>query len=237
MGLRVLVIETDAQGDTSYSLGVVVEANDPTVLEVLYHAPDGYGFRYAVKQSAFGGVCVIPANWRLSEQQNLLVSRPQRELLLARALADDDVDKDFDVVLIDCPPAFGDTTWCAAAAAHVAEVPLQLHNRAWRALTYFETSLNKVVTSRVNPGLVLGGLTLTMKQKSTRQSAMLEEAAREEYGDLVYKSSIPYAAKAAEAPLMGQPVVIYDPKSAIAIAYDELAKEMIGRYQLLTPAN
>ena len=235
MGLRVLVIEADAQGDCAYSLGVQVEPNDQTILEVLYHANQGYGFRYAVKISPFGGVAVIPANWRLSEQQNLLVSMPQREMLLARALADDDVDADFDVVLIDCPPAFGSTTWCAAAAAHVAEVPLQLHNRAWRALSFFETSLNQVVSSRVNPNLALGGLTLTMRQKVARQSSNLESAAREEYGALVYNSIIPFAAAAAEAPLMGKPVVIYDPQSAVAAAYDELSKEWATRYQLLSP--
>ena len=234
MGLRVLVIEADAQGDCAYSLGVQVEPNDPTILEVLYHANMGYGFRYAMKISPFGGVAVIPANWRLSEQQNLLVSMPQREMLLARALTDDDVDADFDVVLVDCPPAFGATTWCAAAAAHVAEVPLQLHNRAWRALNFFETSLNQVVTSRVNPNLTLGGLMLTMRQKSTRQSGDLEDAAREEYKDLVYQSVIPFAARAAEAPLMGKPVVVYDPRSAVAAAYDKLSQEMAARYQLIT---
>src|SRR5258708_36532392 len=69
MGLRVLVIEMDAQGDCAYSLGVQVEANDPTTLEVLYHANNGYGFRYAVKQSPYN-VSVIPATWRLSEQKN-----------------------------------------------------------------------------------------------------------------------------------------------------------------------
>lgn len=234
MGLKVLVIEMDAQGDCAYSLGVQVEPNDPTTLEVLYHANNGYGFRYAVKPSPYG-VSVIPANWRLSEQKNLLVSLPQREMLLARALADDGVDEDYDVVLLDCPPAFDATSWCAAAAAHVAEVPLQLHNRAWRALPFFETSLNQVVTSRVNPSLILGGITLTMRQKTARQSTILETSAREEYGGLIYQNMIPFAAKAAEAPLMGQPIVIYDPTNPAAIAYDELAKEMAARYQLVNP--
>src|SRR5579859_1888286 len=136
-GLRVLVVELDAQGDAAYSLGIEVKLEDPTSLEVLHYANQGYGFRYALKSSPFG-VWVVPANFRLSEHANLLTTATSRELLLARALVDDGVEQDFDVVLIDCPPAFGLPTMCAAAVANVAEIPLQLHNRAWRALSYFE---------------------------------------------------------------------------------------------------
>lgn len=236
-GLRVLVVELDSQGDCAYSLGVNLEVNDPTVLEVLYYASQGYGFRHAVKQSPYApNIHVIPANWRFQEQINQFVAFPNREYLLARALVDDLVDQDYDVVLLDCPPAFSQATWWAAAVSHAVEVPLQMHNRAWRSLPFFETGLNQVVSSGVNPHLVLGGVTLTMRQAAARQSGELEKAAREEYGDRVYRSIIPFAAKAAEAPLMGQPVVLYDPKSTVALAYDALANEMIERYQLLNPA-
>lgn len=234
-GLRVLVIELDAQGDCAYSLGVNLEANDVTILEVLYYAAQGYGFRYALKQSPYGNISVLPANWRFSEQINQFVAFPNREYLLARALVDDGVDEDFDVVLLDCPPAFSQATWWAAAVAHTVEIPLQMHNRAWRSLPFFETGLNQVVNSKVNPNLVLGGVTLTMRQAAARQSTELEKAAREEYGDRVYNSIIPFAARAAEAPLMGKPVVLYDPKSAVSVAYDALANEMLERYQLLHP--
>lgn len=235
-GLRVLVIELDAQGDCAYSLGVNLEVNDVTILEVLYYATQGYGFRYALKQSPYGNINVLPANWRFSEQINQFVAFPNREYLLARALVDDGIDEDFDVILLDCPPAFSQATWWAAAVAHTVEVPLQMHNRAWRSLPFFETGLNQVVNSQVNPNLVLGGITLTMRQAAARQSTELEKAAREEYGDRVYNSIIPFAARAAEAPLLGKPVVLYDPKSAVSVAYDALANEMIERYQLLRPA-
>jgi chromosome partitioning protein len=235
-GLRVLVIELDAQGDCAYSLGVNVEANDVTVLEVLYYAPQGFGYRYAVKESPLiPGVSVIPANWRLTEQINQFVAFPNREYLLARALVDDGLDEDYDVVLLDCPPAFSQATWWAAAVSHVVEIPLQLHNRAWRSLPFFESGLNQVLSSGVNPNLALGGLTLTMKQAAARQSYQLEQAARDEYGAGVYTSVVPFAAKAAEAPLWGKPVVLYDPHSPVALAYDALAKEMIARYRLLDP--
>ncbi len=235
-GLRVLVIELDSQGDCAYSLGINLEVNDPTILEVLYYAAQGYGFRYAAKQSPYAAnISVVPANWRFQEQINQFVAFPNREYLLARALVDDGVDQDFDVVLLDCPPAFSQATWWAAAVSHSVEVPLQMHNRAWRSLPLFETGLNQVVSSGVNRELVLGGVALTMRQASARQSGELEKAAREEYGERVYQSIIPFAAKAAEAPLMGQPVVLYDPKSAVALAYDALANEMIERYQLLSP--
>jgi chromosome partitioning protein len=115
------------------------------------------------------------------------------------------------------------------------EIPLQLHNRAWRSLPFFESGLNQVLSSGVNPNLALGGLTLTMKQAAARQSYQLEQAARDEYGAGVYTSVVPFAAKAAEAPLWGKPVVLYDPHSPVALAYDALAKEMIARYRLLDP--
>lgn len=127
------------------------------------------------------------------------------------------------------PPSLGLFTVNALTAADSIIVPMQAHVFALGAMAQLESTISMI--RQLNPQLAIGGIVITMVDKRTSVNAMIEQEARERYGDLVFQSTIPFSVKAVEAPAAGVPVTQYAPDSPAGRAYRALAQEVSERWQ------
>lgn len=223
MGARVLVVDIDPQGNLTQALGY-----DPTEIahstyEVLLNPTHDPAF--AVLHTEHGPD-LLPANLTLAGAEMTLAGRYGREMLLRSALGP--IRDRYDFILIDTPPSLGLLTGNALTAADTVLVPLQAHAFALKALPQLEEAI--AIVHALNPALHIGGIALTMVDKRTSINRLIEDQARAQYGDLVFKTVIPFNVKLVEAPAVGQPIAAYAPGSSGAAAYHDLAREVIARY-------
>jgi chromosome partitioning protein len=223
MGARVLLVDIDPQGNLTQALGYDPTAIENSVYEVLLNPtidPD-----FAILQSAHGPD-LLPANLTLAGAEMTLASRYGREMLLRSALSQ--LRDRYDIVLIDTPPSLGLLTGNALTAADTVIVPLQAHTFALKALPHLAQAIE--IVHALNPGLAIGGIVVTMSDRRTTISHMIEQTARQQYGNLVFNTVIPFNVRLIEAPAVGQPIAAYAPSSSGAQAYHDLALEVAARY-------
>lgn len=223
LGARVLLCDIDPQGNLTQALGYDPTEIEHSIYEVLLNA--AHGCEFATLHSSYG-VDLLPANLTLAGAEMNLTGRYGRELLLRSALSE--ARKRYDYILIDTPPSLGLLTGNALTAADAVIVPLQAHVFALKALPQLEEAIGIVRT--LNPQLQIGGIVVTMVDRRTSINTMVETSAREQYGDLVFNTVIPFNIKLVEAPAVGTPISTYAPSSAGAQAYRELAQEVAARY-------
>jgi chromosome partitioning protein len=171
---------------------------------------------------------VIPSDRNLAGAEVELISLPERELLLKRALAS--LAAKYDFILLDCPPALNLLTVNALAAADSLLVPVQCEYYALEGVSELFNTLSRL-RRLVNPQLKIEGLLLTMYDERTRLAAAVAADLKSFYSGLVFHTAIPRNVRLAEAPSYGQPVIQYDEKSRGAEAYLELAKEVLAHEQ------
>jgi chromosome partitioning protein len=224
MGRRVLLVDIDPQGNLTQALGCDPTQITHSVYEVLLNPTHGPGF--ATLATSYG-VDLVPATLTLAGAELTLAGRFGRELLLRTALQE--VRREYDDILIDSPPSLGVFTINALTAADVALVPLQAHIFALKAMPQLEETIGSV--RQLNPSLYIGGIIITMSDRRTSVNQVVEEEARQQYGDLVFKTVIPFNVKLVEAPAFGAPIVSYAPDSSGAKAYRDLAQEVAARYE------
>ncbi len=222
-GLRVLLVDLDPQSNLTLALGIDPDAAAQSVYEVLLNPTAGAEF--AITPTAHG-VDLIPATLALAGAELTLAGRFGRELLLRTAL--NDVRHAYDFVLIDSPPSLGLFTVNAMVAADAVLVPLQAHVFARKAMPMLEETISLVRQS--NPMLTIGGIIVTMVDRRTSVNQVIEESIRDQYGDLVFQTVIPFNVRLVEAPAAGQPINRYAPESSGARAYAELTQELLQRY-------
>jgi chromosome partitioning protein len=223
MGQRVLLVDIDPQGNLTQALGYDPTEIEHSVYEVLLNPAHDPSFAIL---STEHGVDLIPATLALAGAELTLAGRFGRELLLRNALQD--IRRRYDSILIDSPPSLGVFTVNALTAADVALVPLQAHVFALRAMPQLEETITMV--RQLNPLLRIGGIVVTMVDRRTNVNVIVEEAIREQYGDVVFESVIPFNVKLVEAPASGTPISVYAADSSGARAYQALAHEVHARY-------
>jgi chromosome partitioning protein len=223
LGKRVLLVDIDPQGNLTQSLGYDPTQIEQSVYEVLLNPTHGPGF--ATLRTAHG-IDLVPANLALAGAELTLAGRIGRELLLRTALLE--VRRSYDYVLIDCPPSLGIFTVNALTAADAVLVPLQAHIFALKAIPQLQEAIGLV--RQLNPRLDIGGIIVTMVDRRTSVNNVVEEAIREQYGDVVFQTVVPFTVKLVETPAAGVPVADYAPESAGAVAYRALAQEVVTRY-------
>jgi chromosome partitioning protein len=222
-GARVLLIDIDPQANATQALGVDPDALEYSVYEVLLN-PE-YGTDFATLKTE-AGIDLIPSSLALAGAEIELAGKVAREQLLAEALETSTAS--YDYILIDAPPSLGIFTMNSLAAAHRVIVPLQTHVYAFKAMPKLEESIGLI--RKVNKGLTIGGIVCTMVDGRTNLSQVIEGRIRDKYGDLVFKTTIPFNVKLAEAPASGQPIAVYDALSTGAQAYQRLAHEFMERF-------
>jgi chromosome partitioning protein len=224
LGLKVLVVDLDPQGNASTGLGIRHEARDVTVYDVLAaEAPiDG-----AIIPTPVPGLFAIPSTIDLAGAEIELVSQFSRELRLRKALEPLKQDS-YDFIFLDCPPSLGLLTVNALAAAEELIVPIQCEYYALEGLGQLLRNV-RLVQQNVNTTLHLTGIVMTMYDPRTRLSEQVVAEVRRYFGERVYETVIPRTVRLSEAPGYGQPITVYDPRSRGAECYRALAREVAAK--------
>ncbi len=225
VGERVLLIDSDPQGNASTGLGVLPHGRDKTLYDVLM---DDLPLLRAVVQTEIPGFDLVPAEADLTGVELELGQTARRAFRLKDALAPIRRDAVYDYILIDCPPSLNLLNLNAMTAADAVLVPLQCEFFALEGLTQLLRTIEQV-RGALNPGLEIQGVVLTMYDKRNSLSAMVAKDVREHLGEHVYETVIPRNVRVSEAPSFGKPALIYDLQCAGSQAYLRLAGEVIGR--------
>lgn len=225
-GYRVLLIDLDPQGNASTGLGIDSANREITTYDVL--AGDASPTEAALETSV-DDLLIIPATTDLSSADISLMSNEKRSFLLHDTLHQQDIDKlQLDYILIDCPPSLNILTVNAMVAADSVVVPLQSEFFALEGLSQLMLTVRDVRQS-ANSALRIEGVVLTMYDKRNNLCQQVETDARDNLGDLVFKTVIPRNVRLSEAPSFALPVIDYDPSSKGSLAYIALAAEIIAR--------
>lgn len=228
LGQRVLCVDMDPQGHTSVGFGIEKERVDRTVYQLLMGRGSA---REAILPSAIDRLFVLPANIQLAAAEVELLSELAREVRLRDSLTQ--VKEQFDYILIDCPPSLGQLTVNALAAADSVLVPIQGEYYSLEGLAQLLNTI-RAIRERINPGLHLEGILMTMFDSRTNLGTQVADEVRKHFGDRVYQVTVPRNVRLSEAPSHGQPIIAYDPRSRGAEAYLLLAKEVMAGAQART---
>lgn len=219
----VLVIDLDPQG--SLTKGLDVAPGNPTLSEVLVRG--GEGFSDLIQLTHIADLYVIPADPDMNGIETGLREVPGRELRLRRCLSKF-LTRSFDYILLDCPPSLGALTVNALVAATDALIPVDCGSYGREALGSTLSTID-FTREEINYNLrVLGVLVCNVNVRTTYDQ-LAEASVREQFGKLVFDTSIPTSIRIDEAAEAKKPVVFYDPRSSIAEKYRELAREVVSR--------
>jgi chromosome partitioning protein len=231
-GLRVLVIDTDPQGNASTALGIdhhaevpsVYDAlvNDVPLIEVVQPCPD------------IVGLSCVPATIDLAGAEIELVSFVARETRLQKAIqaylidALDTPDGPPDYIFIDCPPSLGLLTLNAFVAGEEVLIPIQCEYYALEGLSMLMKNID-MIRRHLNPLLHISTILLTMYDGRTKLSSQVADEVRTHFPTKVLKTSVPRSVRVSEAPSYGQTVITYDPSCSGALSYRDAAVELALR--------
>lgn len=227
-GKKVLLIDCDAQGSLTESLGFQNPDKLDTTLSSLMQKTieeksieDGEGVLHHKE-----GVDLVPANIELSGMETALVNIMSRERVLKNYI--DSVKSKYDFVLIDCTPSLGMLTINSLVASDEVIIPVQSHYLSAKGLEQLITTVGKV-KRQLNPELKFGGILLTMVDGRTNYAKDISRVIRGAYSKFIkiYKTEIPLSIKAAETSAVGKSIFTYDKNGKAAEAYRNLTKEVL----------
>ncbi|WP_028312059.1 ParA family protein [Derxia gummosa] len=224
---RVLLVDLDPQGNATMGSGIDKAALGQTVYQVLIGDADIPAARV---RSETGGYDVLPANRDLAGAEVELVNLDSRETRLKTQLAT--VQRDYDFVLIDCPPSLSLLTLNGLCAADGVVVPMQCEYFALEGLSDLVNSI-KAVHRNLNPQLKIIGLLRVMFDPRMTLQQNVSEQLVEHFGDKVFSTIIPRNVRLAEAPSYGLPGVCFDRSSKGAQAYIAFGAELVERVKTL----
>lgn len=224
-GVPVLLIDLDPQGNASTGFGVAVQDRGAGSFQLV---DGGVPDPLDTYRTQYPDLWLIPSGADLVGAEVELAGKPRREYQLRDALAAWREASPFRYILIDCPPSLGLLTLNALVAADAVLVPLQCEFYALEGISGLTRTI-EMVRRRLNPALALCGVVLTMYDKRNNLSDLVAADARGFFGEWVYETVIPRNVRLSEAPSHGVPVMQYDPKSAGALAYAQLAEELVRR--------
>lgn len=223
LGKKVLVIDTDPQGNTTSGFGVDKNELENTIYELILGE---CSIQDCMIKNVVEGVSILPSNVNLAAAEIELIGVDRKDFILKNEI--DYIRDSYDFILIDCPPSLNTLTINAMTAANSVLVPIQCEYYALEGLSQLIHTIN-LIKERLNPDLDIDGVVFTMYDSRTNLSTQVVENVKSHLNQHVYKTMIPRNIRLAEAPSYGQPINLYDPKSAGAESYMALAKEVIGR--------
>lgn len=230
-GQKILVIDLDPQGNASTGLGIDLEDREFTTYELLLEDID---LNQVILKTSTENLFIVPATVDLSSADLELLSSEKRSFLLHDALRQTQMDAfEFNYILIDCPPSLNLLTVNAMIGAHSILVPLQSEFFALEGLSQLMLTIREVRRSG-NKDLRIEGVVLTMYDRRNNLSQQVEKDARDNLGDLVFKTMVPRNVRVSEAPSFAMPVLSYDTLSKGAKAYRDLADELMSNNETAT---
>ena len=226
-GLKIVVIDADAQGNASSAFGVAHGPGTPSTYEVI----TGQLSIGEVLQACpeMDNLWVCPATIDLSGAEIELVDLERREFRLADAVEYFvQAYQQIDLILIDCPPSLGLVTLNVMVAADEVLIPIQTEYYALEGLSQLWSTIDRI-SADLNPKLHVSTMLLTMADKRTRLSDEVENEVRSHFPEQTLQTVIPRSVRVSEAPSYGQSVITYDPNGAGSLAYRKAAYELSHR--------
>ena len=217
-----LLIDMDPQANAGSGLGIDKRALEMTVYEVLL---DNTLAGEAIIETMLPYLWLLPSNARLTGAEVELVGYEGREFRLKTAL--EKIRDRYEYIIIDCPPSLGLLTLNTLSAADSILIPVQCEYYALEGLGQLLETV-KLVQSRLNPGLEIEGVLLTMFDRRLNLARQVVKEVTDYFGDKVYDTIIPRNVKLGESPSFGKPILLYDAQSQGAQTYLRLAREVIS---------
>jgi chromosome partitioning protein len=223
--VKVLVVDSDPQGNTTSGFGISKIPGMVTTYNVLV---DGTDIHQAIQHTEMEGLDLVPADKNLIGVNFEMFAVEDRESVLRQHLHQ--IKSEYQYILIDCPPALDLLTLNALMAADAVLVPIQCEFFALEGVSELMDTIDRVRDSFGHP-LAIEGILLTMFDDRTNLARQVAADLREFFGDDVLKTVIPRNIRLAEAPSHGKPIILYDPGSRGSEAYIQLAKEILTHEQ------
>lgn len=226
--LRVLLIDSDPQGNSTTGLGITKEPGNLTIYDALLGNQE---LTDVIVPTDVEGLSIVPADKNLVAANLELVDGDQREFRLRTRL--DVIRNDYDYILIDCPPALDLLTLNALVAADSVLIPIQCEFFALEGISQLIDTVDRIRES-FSHNLRIEGILLTMYDDRTNLAKQVADDLKEFFGDEVFKTVIPRSIRLAEAPSYGKPILMYDVRSKGAESYIKLAKEILNNGKTAT---
>jgi chromosome partitioning protein len=223
--LRVLLVDSDPQGNSTSGLGIDKGRESSTLYSALL---SGVPLAETIVRTDCDGLDIVPADKNLVAANLDLVDLPDREYRLRQALTG--VRDGYDYILIDCPPALDLLTLNALVAADSVLIPIQCEFFALEGISQLMDTIDRIRDS-FSHDLKIEGILLTMFDERTNLTRQVADDLKEFFSDEVLETVIPRSIRLAEAPSYGKPILMYDPRSRGAESYIKLAKEILENEQ------
>ncbi|OPY58838.1 MAG: Sporulation initiation inhibitor protein Soj [Pelotomaculum sp. PtaU1.Bin035] len=222
MGQKVLLVDTDPQGNATTGVGVDKDKVEACIYDVLIN---GMEIEKIILSCAVDGLEVVPATIELAGAEVELVNVVNREKILKSAMGG--IKNKYDFIFIDCPPSLGLLTLNALTAADSLIIPIQCEYYALEGLGQLLNTFH-MVQQHLNKDLILEGVLLTMFDGRTNLAIQVVDEVKKHFREKVYRAIVPRNIRLSEAPSHGKPVMLYDRRSRGAEVYHDLAKEVMG---------
>ncbi len=233
-GMKVLTIDVDPQGNTTSGLGIDRSKVENSIYQLLI---DECSIEQCMYKSIVENLFVLPSDVNLAGAEIELIGIENKEYILKDKV--EPIKDLFDYIIIDCPPSLNILTVNAMTTANSILVPIQCEYYALEGLSQLIHTIN-LVKERLNEKLEIEGVVFTMFDARTNLSLQVVENVRSNLNQNIYNAIVPRNVRLAEAPSHGLPISMYDPKSAGADAYRDLADEILrqdGYEQAIEPAD
>jgi chromosome partitioning protein len=228
-GMKILLVDCDPQANASSGLGFQRDDNRHSIYEVLMGDASA---EQVILPTQIELLWLLPGSKNLTGANIELAGANDRAGRLRQALLP--IQADYDVLILDCPPALDLLTLNALVAANSLIVPMQAEYFALEGVSELVSNLERVRVA-LNPTVTIEGVLLTMYDDRTNLAQQVTETLREYFRERLYRTVIPRNIRLAEAPSHGKPVVLYDPRSRGTEAYFDLAAEYLARNGIVSP--
>ena len=229
LGKKVLLIDLDPQGNATTGIGISKGDIDKSIYDVLI---DKCQITEAIVRTKYKRLDVLPATINLAGIDIEFFEKSKQEPTFSKGsqlkIKLDQINSNYDYIIIDCPPSLGLLTTNALVSSNSVIIPVQCEFFALEGITQL---LNTIIMTqtRLNPGLKIEGVLLTLLDSRTVLGLEVVEEVRKFFKEKVFNTIIPRLIRLVEAPSHGEPIIEYDPLSRAAEAYLNLAKEVILR--------
>lgn len=223
LGKKVLLIDTDAQGNATSGLGIRKPDVENDIYDILVNE---FPIKETILKTSRENLSIVPATLQLAGAEIELTSMMARESRLKMAI--NEITDEYDYILIDCPPSLGHLTINAFTASDSILIPVQSEYYALEGLSQLLNTI-RLVQKHFNPNLQIEGVLLTMLDARTNLGAEVVGEVRKYFQEKVYDTVIPRNVRLSEAPSHGMAIIDYDAKSKGAESYQALAKEVLAR--------
>ena len=224
-GYRVLTVDIDPQGNTTSGFGLDKNQLEKSIYDALINDLD---LREIILTTGYDRLNILPSNIELAGSEIELTKMAQRETKLRKVITP--IKDYYDFVFIDCQPSLGLLTINALAASDSVLIPIQCEYYALEGVGQLISTIS-LVKKGLNPALDIEGVLLTMYDRRTNLSMQVSDEVTDYFRNKVYHTKIPRNIRLAEAPSYGETIFEYAPRSRGSAAYQEFAKEFIGRQQ------